>query len=264
MSESEEYRVQREKKLYNKGLNRKEYNSKLGYAKFGTGYAEKRKDETVANALKEGKGKRVLELGSTSWKQYIDFEKYAPSELVCINISEKELEKGIKASKKFDTNKYCKHSFKVMDAHKLEFPDKYFDIVFGTGILHHLNFETAIREIARVLKKGGKIVFSEPLARNPVAKLVRKLTPDARTPDERPLDKLEMTMLSGLFELDSSYYQLFYVPVAIISSHVYKSPDNPLTYFADKVDLLIEKIFKRTNLCLYFRIIVIKGKKVDK
>lgn len=54
----------------------------------------------------------------------------------------------------------------VADAHQLSYPDHFFDVVFGTSILHHLNLEVALPEIARVLKPGGEIIFLEPLGHN--------------------------------------------------------------------------------------------------
>ena len=258
--EQKNNRAEKEKNLYNTGFSRKKYNSRLGHAQ--AGYAETRKKNVVCSVLKEGKGKCVLELGSISWKDYIDFNEYSPSELTCINISEKELNKGIAAAKKLKTDKYCEHTFEIMDAHNLRFPDNSFDVVFGTGILHHLDFETALKEISRVLKKDGSIVFVEPLARNPIAKLVRKLTPNARTPDEKPLDKKEFEILSNYFNLESSYFQLFYVLAGVVSGKIFKSPNNPLTFVSDKLDILIEKIFKKTSICLLFRIVVISGKSI--
>ena len=37
----------------------------------------------------------------------------------------------------------------------------------GSSILHHLDFNTALDEIYRVLKKGGRMVFAEPNMINP-------------------------------------------------------------------------------------------------
>lgn len=252
-------RARNEKELYNKGINRKRYNAHFGRANWGQGYADIREKNIVSGVLKKGKGKNVLELGSTSWHTFIDFHNYAPDHLTCINISEKELEKGIAMSAKLCTRKYCQHEFQVMDAHNLEFPDGTFDIIFGNAILHHLNFETALKELYRVLKPDGEIVFVEPLARNPVGKLVRRLTPDARTPDEKLLDKEEFLILKRYFNLENSYFQLFYVPASVVSKYIFKSAENPVMYVADKVDCFLERIFRKTNFCLYYRIVVIKG-----
>ena len=147
---SKEERTVKEKEVYNQGLNRKKYNQRFGHAQ--SGYSDERKNKVISDILKRGKNKDILELGSMGWKQFIDFKSYPPKNLICINISEKELEKGIKASKKLRTKEYCSHVFQIMDAHNLEFADNTFDFIFGTGILHHLDFETAVREISRVLK----------------------------------------------------------------------------------------------------------------
>ena len=146
-----------------------------------------------------------------------------------------------------------------MDAHKLDFPDNTFDMVFGTGILHHLDTETAVKELYRVLKPDGEIVFGEPLARNPVGKIVRKLTPNARTPDEKPLDKKEFSIINTYFKMDNSFYQLFYVPVGVISKYLFKSAYNPLMRGADRLDHWIEKAFRKMSVGLYYRYVLIDG-----
>lgn len=50
-------------------------------------------------------------------------------------------------------------------------PDSQFDAVFDFGALHHIpNNQSAINEVARVLKPGGRFFFQEPLSsitRNP-------------------------------------------------------------------------------------------------
>jgi SAM-dependent methyltransferase len=177
--------------------------------------------------------------------------------LTCINISEAELERGISLSKESDI-KIPNHRFRIMDANHLEFDNDSFDFVFGSGILHHLEFETAVRELRRVLRKNRRILFTEPLGRNPVGKLVRKLTPEARTPDEKPLDKQEMKILRKYFEIDNSYYQLFYVPAGWLSKYFSASPYNLLMYVSDKLDILLESFFK-TYIGLYFRYVLIDG-----
>lgn len=52
---------------------------------------------------------------------------------------------------------------KRMDAHDLKFPDETFDKVTARMVFHHVIEETrqAMKECNRVLKRGGKMVFSE-------------------------------------------------------------------------------------------------------
>lgn len=58
-------------------------------------------------------------------------------------------------------------TFKIDDIESMAFPDKTFDIVCGISILHHVDIDKALREIYRVLKKGGEIFFTEPNYLNP-------------------------------------------------------------------------------------------------
>ncbi|MFC1808253.1 class I SAM-dependent methyltransferase [Candidatus Omnitrophota bacterium] len=57
--------------------------------------------------------------------------------------------------------------FKICDVDNLPFKNEEFDVVLGTNVLHHLDIYTAIRQIYRVLEKGGKIIFTEPNIVNP-------------------------------------------------------------------------------------------------
>ena len=57
--------------------------------------------------------------------------------------------------------------FQVDNALHLSFPDGAFDAVYGSSILHHLEIDPALREIRRVLRPGGRMVFAEPNMMNP-------------------------------------------------------------------------------------------------
>lgn len=67
-------------------------------------------------------------------------------------------------------------TFKIEDAMNMSFPDNHFDVVFGSSVLHHLEMDKAIREIFRVLKPGGRMIFAEPNMLNPQI-LVQKNVP---------------------------------------------------------------------------------------
>src|SRR3546814_9362268 len=86
-----------------------------------------------------------------------------------------------------------------MNAEAMTFPDDSFDLVFGSGIIHHLDIDRAFGEIARVLRPGGRAVFIEPLGLNPAIELYRRFTPSARTPAEHPLLRRDFRRFDAAF-----------------------------------------------------------------
>ncbi|MBU1751891.1 MAG: class I SAM-dependent methyltransferase [Chloroflexi bacterium] len=86
-----------------------------------------------------------------------------------------------------------------MPAEQLDFQAASFDVVHGVSVIHHLEVERAAPEIARVLRPGGRAVFVEPLNRNPLLNLFRRLTPGRRTRDEKPLADHDLALLSEPF-----------------------------------------------------------------
>lgn len=90
--------------------------------------------------------------------------------------------------------------------HDLPFASGSFDGAFGKGVLHHIDIDTAAKEISRTLKTGGRAVFEEPIALSetllrirrsgPVKKLVKE---NRITPDEQPLTLREIDSFSAFF-----------------------------------------------------------------
>ena len=88
----------------------------------------------------------------------------------------------------------------VQNAEAMDFADGTFDFVFGSGILHHLDYDKAMSELRRVLKPGGVVLFTEPLGHNPAIEYYRRKTPEARTPDEHPLLVPDFQKFDATFE----------------------------------------------------------------
>ena len=100
-------------------------------------------------------------------------------------------------------------SFHAMNAEDMTFPDASFDLVFGSGIIHHLDLDRCYSEISRVLRPGGTAVFWEPLGHNVLINLYRGRTPDVRTPDEHPLLRRDFTLARRHFgAVDLTFYGL--------------------------------------------------------
>lgn len=89
--------------------------------------------------------------------------------------------------------------FEVMDAEAMTYPEGEFDLVFGRGIVHHLDLQKCFGEIARVLRPGGRAVFVEPMGHNPVLNWYRNRTPALRTPDEHPLRMADFELAKRFF-----------------------------------------------------------------
>ncbi len=85
--------------------------------------------------------------------------------------------------------------FLVGSAHDLPIPDESIDIVFGIAILHHLDLQESSREVFRILKKGGRAIFQEPVRNSKFVKFIRSLIPYEQpdlSPFERPLTDSEL------------------------------------------------------------------------
>ena len=55
----------------------------------------------------------------------------------------------------------------MADAEHLPFPNRHFDVVVGSSILHHLPVRPCLAEMLRVLRPGGRLAFAEPNMMNP-------------------------------------------------------------------------------------------------
>ena len=225
-------RVLREKQSYQRGLQRAGYNRVFSHAKHHTRVHRLR----LSHEALQGRAiHRVLEIGRQMFPDYLEGDGILPEEVYCINISEKELATGAKRAEGLR----LKPHFVVMDAHALDFPANHFDLVCGLGVLHHLDLDVALEEIARVLRPGGVFMFSEPLDNNPVGRVVRRLTPSARTEDERPLRHEHLAMIQRLFDCEFHYEQAFAVPAGIASALLLRGPDNRLMRAAHRIDAAV-------------------------
>jgi len=152
--------------------------------------------EKIIKSLGDIRGKNICELGcGTGILTKALLENGAGIEAV--DVSEGEIKVARKRNSEFIPHKV---NFQIMDVCKLDFPDSSFDFVTGVSILHHVDINTIGNEIYRILKPGGKAVFTEPLAHNPISNLWRKLTPSIRTKNERPLKYSEINKIGKKFK----------------------------------------------------------------
>jgi len=242
-------RVAREKAAYDGGSVHKE--SSALQARFFHVFScpnslrgEQYLDQMVAHY---GKDKDILDYGCYNGWMTPRYRKLGPNTITGLDISETAI-----ANAKAVHGDQAK--FYAGDAHAMPFPDKSFDLVVGRAILHHLDLELALKEIHRVLRPGGNAIFIEPLGDNPGAKLLRWLTPKARTKDEKPLTKSSILQADDFFGGSSHFFiNLVSVPVAMLTSLTPLSPDNTLLRLADHTDRLLA----RTLLKYWMRQVVL-------
>jgi len=177
-------RIEREKSFHNSRFSTEPARSKaLASRMFSV--TKEALNATYARIAADSPDKRVLEYGCGQGEaSLIIAKKYSPKSVVGIDISDVAVDQARSEATALGLSNI---SFQVMNAEKMDFPDDEFDLVCGFGILHHLDLDIALRELARVLKPHGSCIFLEPLGHNPAISLYRWLTPNMRTEDEHPL-----------------------------------------------------------------------------
>jgi ubiquinone/menaquinone biosynthesis C-methylase UbiE len=123
-------------------------------------------------------GKRVLDFGCGSGFHSIQTAQFA-GHVTGIDISPEAIRLAQEQAEAAGLS--AKTTFTVMDAEALTFEPASFDVVSVRGVLHHMDLDAALGQIQRVLAPGGKAIFLEALANNPIIHAYRKRTPHLRT-----------------------------------------------------------------------------------
>ena len=140
-------------------------------------------------------GKRLLDLGCGAGENSVYFAKNG-----AICMATDWTPEMVEVAMKLAEKNGVKIEGRTMNAIALEFPDRSFDIVYASNLLHHLpEPQVAIREMYRVLKPGGKACFWDPLKHNPIINVYRRLATQVRTQDEQPLDIEIIEFVNSLF-----------------------------------------------------------------
>jgi SAM-dependent methyltransferase len=232
-------RVARERAAYDSGIAYRE--SSALQARFHHVFEcpnSRRAEEYLDRAVERwARGKDILDYGCYDGWMTPRYHKMAPASVTGLDISETGIAKA--RASYGDIAK-----FYAADAHDMPFADASFDLVVGRSILHHLDLELALKEIRRVLRPSGKAVFVEPLRDNPGAKILRAITPRARTADERPLTRAEIKGADALFSSSEHlFFNLISVPVGMATSLTPLSADCVLLRLADRVDRTLAHTF---------------------
>jgi ubiquinone/menaquinone biosynthesis C-methylase UbiE len=133
-------------------------------------------------------------------------------------------------------------TYEPMNAEQLDFPADTFDLVCGGAILHHLDLERALGEVARVLKPEGRAIFLEPLGHNPLINAYRRFSPEVRTIDEHPLLVADLEKTQRFETVRSTYFHLLALaalPFTLVHEPTARALAKPL----EALDRLLFKVF---------------------
>lgn len=155
-------------------------------------------------------GKSLLDYGAGDGWNTICFAK-AKAKVWAIEISEKGVDlirKKIKANGVSD--------FVVADVqncYNTQFESNKFDIIYGGGILHHLDVKTVALEISRILRPEGIAVFIEPIRETKIMDIIKSMVlkvtkrkADETTENETPLTSERIYSLRNNFKVVNYRY----------------------------------------------------------
>ncbi len=150
-----------------------------------------RRAKLLAGFSKANSNSTVLEIGCGTGLFSGKFKNLTGAKIVATDIAEILLTQA--------RIKYPDIEFKIDDAMHLGFDSNKFDVVYGSSVLHHLDFNKSLSEIYRVLKPGGKMVFAEPNMINPQI-FIQKNVPFIKkwlgdSPDETAINRWKFETL---------------------------------------------------------------------
>jgi len=144
--------------------------------------------------------KKILDYCCGNGGMSLEIAKMGAAEIVGIDISDLSIENAKRDAVEKGVSKQIQ--FSVMDAEKTIFDDNTFDVIYESGVLHHLDLHRAYSELARILKPNGQMMCNEALGHNPLIHYYRKKTPHLRTEweAEHILRKENIELAKAYFE----------------------------------------------------------------
>lgn len=136
-----------------------------------------------------------------------------------------------------------------------------FDAIVGRSVLHHIDYRDILpRLFENTLRPGGVMLFMEPIGGNILIKTFTRLVPKAHTPDERSFSREDLSWFQASFR-GVSFYPFNYtsLPAGIVSSFVFRSPNNVLLRATDRFDVWLARTMPR--MTSRFRQVVIAIRK---
>ncbi len=130
----------------------------------------KRRASLIIKKASLDENKKVLEIGCGTG-EFTYYLSRSKSKIIATDIFKEFLDIARKKAS------FSNVQFQCARGESLEnFSNNYFDVVCGISILHHLDIELALKNIYRVLKPKGIMIFSEPNMLNPQILIQKNIT----------------------------------------------------------------------------------------
>jgi SAM-dependent methyltransferase len=189
--------------------------------------------QLMADAVRSGG--RVLDAGCATGETARQTVQLGASEVLAVDLSERFLQKARQLGDGEGRIEYRLH-----DLHRPL--DGRFDLVVGRSVLHHIDWRSFLqRTYSDNLAPGGRILFMEPMS-HPMTIAFHRLVRSAHTPGEYPLNRSDVRWLEQTFprcEVQPINFLSF--PAGVLSSYLFRSPDNSLTRATDAIDRRLER-----------------------
>lgn len=180
--------------------------------------------EYAFSLLGDIQGKRVLDIGCGSGEN-IPALVYRGGEVIGLDISHELVELAKERLSSIGLA-HCAQLY-VASAYQTGLPDKSIDIIFSMSLVHHLDIAIFRKEMRRILRSEGFIVFKEPIAFNGSYRRLRTLPREHKEVSEyeHPLTKEEFKRLQEGFEVDS--LRFFRLPFVGLAGFISSMTDDP-------------------------------------
>jgi SAM-dependent methyltransferase len=209
-------RIEREKQFHDDRYSDDRREQQVGKFYSITGSITKAYKQKI---LQDSRDAKVIEYGCGTGS-YVNIIAKSPGALVTgIDISPVAIE--VAQEKAVAQKLDGKVNFQIMNAENLQFAESSYDLICGSGILHHLDLNLATDSIIRTLKPNGKAIFIEPLGHNFLINLYRRLTPNIRSQDEHPLVNQDLKAIKSKFKQSKIHY--FYL-TSLAASFIARKP----------------------------------------
>jgi ubiquinone/menaquinone biosynthesis C-methylase UbiE len=190
-------------------------------------------NEYLLSQFGELRGKRVLDIGCGQGDTSVWFALRG-AEVWALDVSERMVEftRQLAAAHRVVERVHAE----VCRVEDMPYDSDFFDVVFADGVLHHLDIQQAVPNLARVMKPDGRGFFLEPQKGSMFIEIYRFFARDLRTADERPLEQKDFDYLARQFRrLEHREYHLLSLVLFAMRFAQLKLQRKAYPYWMDEV-----------------------------